>query len=633
MRIATNARRLSSVLLVALAVTSATGAITASIAVAATNAISNGTFEGSGAGSTSGWGGSSGTLSVVAGNGGGHAAQLTANAGATQTYAYTTSKPVTNAVAGTTYHLDGQVQSATPGQSVCLVLKELKAGTQTSVGSAQNCTTATSAWQNFPTVTYSVKTGGDSLTVNILEKPAITGATYSFDNLVLAAGTAPPPDQTPPDVPTGVTAVANSATSVTVSWAASFDAVGTVGYHVYRNGSNTSIQTVTGGATSWTDTSVLPNSTYTYTVDAFDAVPNTSSQSQASAPVTTPSPAPDTTPPDVPTGVKAVANSPTSVTVSWAASFDAVGTVGYDVYRDGSTTAIQTVTGGATSWTDTTVQPNTSYSYTVDAFDAVPNTSDPSAAAQVTTPQSGGSGGGPSHPIIVIMMENKHYADIVGNSAAPYIQTLLAKGTNFTNYQAQPGSLPDYLLNTSGLNGSTSGSDNIFHQLQVKGVSWGEYLESMPSTCYTGGDTGSYKKAHNPAVYYNDITSSPTACANVLPFTSFSTSNLRAFSYVVPNLADDMHDGATRTAQIQAGDAWLAAHMPAMLSAGAEVILTWDEGSKADEHVATIGVGGSFAAGATDSHLYTHPGLLAGLEDAWSLPRLNGAQTAAPFPI
>ena len=394
MRLATNAHRASSVVAVALTVTIATGAITASIAVAATNAITNGTFEGSGAGSTSGWGGSSGTLSVVAGNGGGHAAQLTATAGATQTYAYTTSKPVTNAVAGATYHLDGQVQSATPGQSVCLVLKELKAGTQTSVGSAQSCTTAASAWQNFATVTYTVKTGGDSLTVNVLEKPAITGAKYSFDNLVLAAGTATPPDTTAPDVPTGVAAVANSATSVTVSWAPSFDAVGTVGYHVYRNGSSTAIKTVTGGATSWTDTTVVPNTTYTYTVDAFDAVPNTSAQSQPSAPVTTPSPAPDTTAPDVPTGVNAVANGPTSVTVSWAASFDAVGTVGYDVYRDGSSTPIQTVTGGATSWTDTTVQPNTAYSYTVDAFDAVPNTSNQSAAAQVTTPQSGGGGAG-----------------------------------------------------------------------------------------------------------------------------------------------------------------------------------------------------------------------------------------------
>ena len=155
----------------------------------------------------------------------------------------------------------------------------------------------------------------------------------------------------------------------------------------------------------------------------------------------------------------------------------------------------------------------------------------------------------------------------------------------------------------------------------------------MPSTCYTGGDTGSYKKGHNPAVYYNDITSNPTACANVLPYSSFSATHLRAFSYVVPNMANDMHDGANRTAQIQAGDAWLAAHVPAMLNAGAEVILTWDEGSISDEHVATIAIGGTAAVHATDSRALTHPGLLAGLEDAWALPRLNAAKTANPLPI
>jgi hypothetical protein len=278
------------------------------------------------------------------------------------------------------------------------------------------------------------------------------------------------------------------------------------------------------------------------------------------------------------------------------------------------------------------VLPSTTYSYTVDAFDAVPNTSAKSTPATVTTPP--GSTGGPAEPLIIIVMENKHYSDIVGNSsAAPYIQSLIARGTLYTNYQAGPGSLPDYLAMTSGLTGSTSGSDNIFNQLQTKGVSWGEYEESMPSVCYKGGDTGSYKKGHNPAVYYNDITSSSSACANVVPYSSFDPSHLRAFSYVVPNLTDDMHDGSSRTAQIQAGDGWLAANVPAMLNAGAEVILTWDEGSISDEHVATIAVGGTAAVGATDARAYTHPGLLAGLENVWGLPRLNAAQTATPLPI
>jgi Phosphoesterase family len=535
MRIAKDARRGWVLAIMVVSALVAAVGISGSAAFAATNLISNGTFEGSGSGSLSGWGGSSGSLALVAGSGGGHAAQLTATKGATKTYAYTTSKPVTGAAAGTAYTLDGQVESGLAGQSVCLVLKELKAGTSTSVGSAQSCLTATSAWQSFPTVDYTVKTSGDSLTVNVSESPAVSGATFAFDNLVLAQGSGGPADTQAPSVPQSVAAVANSATSVTVSWAPSTDNVGVTGYDVYRGG-----------------------------------------------------------------------------------------------------TSVATVSGATTSWTDTGVKASTSYSYTVDAFDAAHNVSKQSSPATVTTPAGGGGGGGgagPAEPIIVIMMENKHYTDIVGNANAPYIQSMIARGTLYTNYEAGPGSLPDYLAMTSGLTGSTSASNNIFNQLQAKGISWGEYEESMPSVCYTGGDTGSYKKAHNPAVYYNDITSSTSACANVVPYSQFSTSNLRAFSYVVPNLTDDMHTGSTRTAEIEAGDAWLAANVPAMLSAGAEVILTWDEGSASDEHVATIAVGGTAGAGVTDSHAYTHPGLLAGLEDAWGLPLLNAAQTATPLPI
>ncbi len=341
----------------------------------------------------------------------------------------------------------------------------------------------------------------------------------------------------------------------------------------------------------------------------------------------------DESPPATPAGLAAKATSGSRVALTWKAAADNTGVTGYTVYRGGK--AVATVGGSTTAYADTGLSAGHTYAYAVDAFDAAGNRSARSAAVSVTTPVSTGGGGGPSHPIVVIMMENKHYADIVGNANAPYIQSLIARGTLYTNYQAGPGSLPDYLANTSGVwtTSAAKGSDNLFHQLQGAGVSWGEYEESMPGACYTGGDTGEYKKGHNPAVYYSDITSSSGACANVLPYTAFDPAHLRAFSYVAPNLLDDMHDGPNLQAQIAGGDAWLSANVPAMLNAGAEVILTWDEASKGDERVATIAVGGGAAAGARNGTAYTHPGLLAGLEDAWGLPRLHDATTASPFPI
>jgi acid phosphatase len=234
---------------------------------------------------------------------------------------------------------------------------------------------------------------------------------------------------------------------------------------------------------------------------------------------------------------------------------------------------------------------------------------------------------------VIIVLENKTYQQIVGSSNAPYIQSLIAAGTLYTNYQAAPGSLPDYLRMTSGLASGVSGSDNIFHQLQGAGIGWGEYMESAPKACYTGSGTPPYDKTHNPAVHYNDITSNKTACANVVPYTAFDPSHPRAFSYVVPNDANNMHDGSSKAAQIKAGDNWLKANVPAMVAGGARVIVTWDEGKRSDEHIATIAVGAGVAKGAKDGTAYTHYGLLAGLEDAFGVPRLHNAQGATPFPV
>jgi chitodextrinase len=72
------------------------------------------------------------------------------------------------------------------------------------------------------------------------------------------------------------------------------------------------------------------------------------------------------------------------VQLSWSASSDDVVVAGYEIYRNG--VLLSTTTGTGTSFTDTSVSPNTAYSYAVRAFDAAGNRSSPSTAATVTTP-------------------------------------------------------------------------------------------------------------------------------------------------------------------------------------------------------------------------------------------------------
>jgi len=187
------------------------------------------------------------------------------------------------------------------------------------------------------------------------------------------------PDSTPPSVPTNLMASTTNKPSVVLTWSASTDNVAVTGYTIYRDAAQ--IATVGGSTLTYEDTTVAPLTTYTYTVDAFDAAGNHSAQSASvNAQVG------DTIAPSVPAGLTATAGATIQqVSLSWSASTDNVGVTGYTIYRDG--TQVGTVSGSSLSFLDNTVAGLTSYSYTVDAFDAAGNHSAQSAAAAVTTPQ------------------------------------------------------------------------------------------------------------------------------------------------------------------------------------------------------------------------------------------------------
>src|SRR5205823_9696318 len=87
----------------------------------------------------------------------------------------------------------------------------------------------------------------------------------------------------PPTVPNAPAATAPSQNQVDLTWTASTDNVGVAGYTVYRNGVKVGTVTTPG----YTDNGVVASTTYTYTVDAFDADGNHSVQSVGTS-VTTP---------------------------------------------------------------------------------------------------------------------------------------------------------------------------------------------------------------------------------------------------------------------------------------------------------------------------------------------------------
>lgn len=89
-------------------------------------------------------------------------------------------------------------------------------------------------------------------------------------------------DTTLPSTPTDLTATAISSSQIDLSWAVSTDNVGVAGYKVYRNG--TQIDTTSN--INYSDTGLLPSTTYTYTVSAYDAAGNNSAQSSPASATT-----------------------------------------------------------------------------------------------------------------------------------------------------------------------------------------------------------------------------------------------------------------------------------------------------------------------------------------------------------
>ena len=95
----------------------------------------------------------------------------------------------------------------------------------------------------------------------------------------------------------------------------------------------------------------------------------------------------DTQAPTAPTGLKAAAVGPRTVQLTWQAATDDVGVTGYEVFRDA------TMVGSTTTpaFDDTTVSPSSTYSYAVQAVDAVGNRSALSSPpATATTPPEDG---------------------------------------------------------------------------------------------------------------------------------------------------------------------------------------------------------------------------------------------------
>jgi hypothetical protein len=190
------------------------------------------------------------------------------------------------------------------------------------------------------------------------------------------------PDNTKPTAPSNLQATAPVGNRVDLTWNASSDANGIEAYDIYGGGNL--LDSVDGATLNYSDTTVSPNTQYSYVVKARDPSNNTSDASNTAI-VTTPGN--DTEDPQPPTNLAATAPSGGRVDLTWNAGSDNVGVTAYDIYRGGN--LLTSVDGSTLAYSDLAVTAGTQYSYTVRARDAAGNSSIDSNVAQVTTPSAG----------------------------------------------------------------------------------------------------------------------------------------------------------------------------------------------------------------------------------------------------
>ena len=272
----------------------------------------------------------------------------------------------------------------------------------------------------------------------------------------------------------------------------------------------------------------------------------------------------------------------------------------------------------------------------------------------------------PSHVVIVIM-ENHAYSEIIGNPSAPYINNVLVpNGAVLTNSRAvEHPSQPNYLDLFSGANQGVAGdatpvglpfsTPNLGALLINKGLSFATYSESLPSVGFTGDSfttvagQNQYQRKHNPAVNWQ---AADAPAGNHLapslnqPFTTFPTTEvgfatMPTVSIVVPNEQNDMHDGSIATA-----DSWLQNNLEAYRFWAAHnnsiLIVTWDEDDfTATNRIATIFSGQNIRPGMySESSVERAPGLgvdhynvLCTIENIFGLGTCNALTDGARKPI
>jgi len=258
----------------------------------------------------------------------------------------------------------------------------------------------------------------------------------------------------------------------------------------------------------------------------------------------------------------------------------------------------------------------------------------------------------PDH-IVIVVEENKSFSDVIGSKDAPYLNALARRGAVLTNFTAaHHPSQPNYVDFFAGT--PLGVCDDSCIQTPFTAPNLGAALLATPGRSFAGFaeglppkpvcDLNGFAKRHCPWMDFSNVPAAATQTFSKFPK---DFRKLPTVSFVIPNVAHDMHDGKTIAAEVRTGDRWLARKLGAYgrwaQSHNSLLIITWDEDSNENykiqcptiivtappaNRIPAIIAGQHVQRGSRPATEYSHHDLLRTILDMYGIAPFAGAASA-----
>ena len=226
--------------------------------------------------------------------------------------------------------------------------------------------------------------------------------------------------------------------------------------------------------------------------------------------------------------------------------------------------------------------------------------------------------------VVVLVLENRGYQEIIGSPDAPYLNSLAQGGAYCTNFFALTHpSQPNYFEFFGGWNqdvqdnanpppGVPFESPNLGSSIFDAGRTFTSYSEALPFVGFLGPTAGNfYTRLVNPCASWQATNPGPNQLPPTVnrPFSDFPAwdfSQLPAVSFVVPTIAHSMHNNS-----VASGDAWVQTNIGPYadwaMSNNSLLIVTFDEDNNVTRNrIPTIFYGPMVRLGQIDSFCTHH---------------------------